>query len=107
MTPPHLTLVSWKSADSSLSGWERPGDGQIVHFLHGNGFCSRTLWPLAQQLPSDWRLIFTDIPGHGGSARPSVGMPDWQGMARSIADQLQVLADGQPVQAVGHSMGGC
>lgn len=106
MTINALTLIPWQSSDGALSGWERSGSGKLVHFLHGNGFCGRTLWPMAQQLPSDWRLIFTDVPGHGGSIQPAKGMPDWQAMAASIGRQIDVMADGQPVAGVGHSMGG-
>ncbi|WP_189387460.1 alpha/beta fold hydrolase [Bacterioplanes sanyensis] len=100
------TLQPWRSDDKCLAGWQRPGHGPIVHFLHGNGFCSRTLWPMAQQLPASWHLIFTDIPGHGRSPQPDHRMPDWQAMAESIARQIETMSNGRAVMAVGHSMGG-
>ena len=71
-------LTPW--CDAGLGGWTRPGahSAPAVHLLHGNGFCASTLWPAAQLLPSDWNLLFTDVPGHGGSAQPDHKMPDWQ-----------------------------
>ena len=102
-------LQQWRHAD--LAGYHRPGMAghPRVHLLHGNGFCALTLAGLARQLPADWSLWLTDVPGHGGSAQPNHKMPDWRAMAATVADgvarQANVAGDG-PVIGIGHSLGG-
>lgn len=103
------TLTPWRDDRApALAGWSREvaQPSERVHFLHGNGFCSATLWPVAQHLPQDWSLYFTDLPGHGGSEQPNDAMPDWRAMARRIGDALALRTQGQPVVGVGHSIGG-
>lgn len=98
-------LTPWQ--DNELAGWTRPGaeGAPAVHILHGNGFCATTLLPMAQQLPADWSLLLTDVPGHGRSQQPAHHMPDWLRMARRIGDGLASRST-VPVLGVGHSMGG-
>ena len=99
--------------DDQINGYQRLGNkssknNKRLHFLHGTGFCGMTLAPLASQLPEEWSLWFTDIPGHGFSKQPKHRMPDWNKMAITVADaiyqQANVEQDG-PVIGVGHSMG--
>lgn len=99
--------------DSLINGYQRLGskdnkDSKRLHFLHGTGFCSMTLAPIASQLPEEWSLWFTDVPGHGLSNKPKHRMPDWNKMAMTVAkainQQANVQQDG-PVIGVGHSMG--
>ncbi len=98
-------LTPWHNHD--LAGWNRltSEDAPSVHFLHGNGFCATTLLPLAETLPSNWNLLFTDVPGHGGSVQPEGYMPNWLGMARQIGAALEERVS-KPIVGVGHSMGG-
>lgn len=100
-----MSLTAWQVND--IAGWERQGkdDAPSVHFLHGNGFCATTLAHVGLQLPNDWNLMFTDVPGHGGSKQPAGDMPNWLTMARQIGDAIEQRADA-PIFAVGHSMGG-
>lgn len=106
-------LVPWQTTETPLvAGFQRLTHvGQPhVHFLHGNGFCGMTLAAMASALPQDWSITLTDVPGHGMSAQPNDRMPDWQGMAASIAtaltnNQAHHGAD-RPMIGVGHSMGG-
>jgi len=83
------------------------GEGEPLHFLHGNGFCGLTLAPLAEELSQgNEPLMFTDLPGHGGSDRADVAMqPDWNRMADRVADSIAARID-RPVTGIGHSMGG-
>ena len=110
------SLIPWSFPVKSghhiqqLTGYERPGqhdDAPQLHFLHGNGFCATTLAAIAEQMPAAAQLWLTDVPGHGGSEQPKHRMPDWQAMARAVADALrQNNPTGKPVVGVGHSMGG-
>ncbi len=103
------TLTSWWDGQSrDLHGLQREGaDGALLlHFLHGNGFSAHTLVPMADALPSDWNLLLTDVPGHGGSQQPAHHMPDWLRMARRVGDALEVRNGGRKAIGIGHSMGG-
>ena len=104
--------------DGCLAGWDSSRrDGPVMHLLHGNGFCSRVLEPMArvmhQQSPAG-QWLFTDLPGHGQAtaapaspdwASPDWASPDWNRMADEVAASLTQRADG-PVIGIGHSLGG-
>lgn len=88
-----------------------------IHMVHGTGFCAMTLAAMASQLPSEWEIALTDLPGHGQSSQPKRGMPDWQAIAAavnvSVEQQLQSSSESESTSAnlkqvtgVGHSMGG-
>ncbi len=83
---------------------------QRVHFLHGTGFSSLCNAKLAESLPDNWNLWFSDAPGHGLSDQPSIErMPNWQRMADTVSDVVYEIADVKnqgKVIGVGHSMGG-
>ena len=94
-----------------VNGYYRAGakNAKRIHLLHGTGFSAMTLAAMASQLPSDWSIWLTDVPGHGGSTQPTTQMPNWQKMANTVADaiyqQANVKEDG-PLIGIGHSMGG-
>lgn len=98
----------WRS--SHLGGFDYlSGNERVFHFLHGNGFCARTLEPMALELSSQMTtgadLLFTDLPGHGLSPRPAASQPNWNEMAEQVADSIAARSKG-PVVGIGHSMGG-
>lgn len=106
-------LENWQyvvTDEQRINGYMRPGlPGQpTLHFLHGNGFCAMTLAAMASQLPRDWQLCLTDVPGHGLSDQPNRATPHWPGMALDIAQACanKLQAANTPVVGVGHSMGG-
>ena len=119
------SLSQWRLTDPTnhhdhqIHGYFRAGQNEEtpVHFLHGNGFSALTLSGVAAGLPDSWPLILTNVPGHGGSDQPKQRMPDWQGMAASVAAALrqnltqlcgkatQAHGDGAVI-GVGHSLGG-
>ena len=104
----------WQQKSNSqmlVNGYYRAGakNAKRIHLLHGTGFSAMTLAAMASQLPSDWSIWLTDVPGHGGSTQPTTQMPNWQKMANTVADaiyqQANVKEDG-PLIGIGHSMGG-
>ncbi|SEL54232.1 Pimeloyl-ACP methyl ester carboxylesterase [Colwellia chukchiensis] len=107
-------IKQWQYQSKSqqlINGYYRPGheDAQRIHLLHGTGFCAMTLAAMASQMPTDWSIWLTDIPGHGGSTQPSTKMPNWQKMANRIADAIYQQANVReqgPLIGIGHSMGG-
>lgn len=105
------SLSAWQDQENQLAGFTRLGssDAPIVHLMHGNGFCSTTLWPLASHFPADWNLWFADVPGHGLSAQPQGYMPNWLRLARKVGEGLETRLGNYPERKViglGHSMGG-
>lgn len=104
----------WQQKSNSqmmVNGYYRAGKkgAKRIHLLHGTGFSAMTLAAMASQLPADWSIWLTDVPGHGNSTQPSTKMPNWQKMANTVADaiylQANVKEDG-PLVGIGHSMGG-
>jgi esterase len=95
---------------SELAFFER-GDGEKpVLMLHGYLGSARNLGSLSQKLCEarpDLKLFVCDLPGHGGSA-PLSSPPTFESLVGPIQRFVSDLAQrfGQPVAAVGHSMGG-
>lgn len=88
--------------------YDNPGK-PVLHFLHGNGFCAHTYWPLLEKLSAHFALCLTDLPGHGASAVPQ-RFPTWRDCADAVlqavqAEQKKHWGD-RPVYALAHSMGG-
>ena len=76
-----------------------------LHFLHANGFCAGVYLPFYTYFEKEFRIVATDIPGHGDS--------DHHGMARIlhwdifVDDVKQAMEKNMetPVVGVGHSLG--
>lgn len=107
-----MLLTPWTHATQegfSLRGWHTPPSGKpLLHFLHGNGFCSRMYEPMLMPLTQDFDLWLCDVQGHGDSDHGGrfIG---WNRNAALAMEALQ--AQGQafahvPHFAAGHSFGG-
>ncbi|MBA6339906.1 alpha/beta hydrolase [Colwellia sp. MB02u-10] len=104
----------WQQKSNSamtVNGYYRAGakDAKRIHLLHGTGFSAMTLAAMASQLPKDWSIWLTDVPGHGYSTQPTTRMPNWQKMANTLADAIYLQAnvkENGPLMGIGHSMGG-
>jgi len=83
---------------------------QRIHFLHGTGFSSLCNARLAEYLPNNWDLWFTDVPGHGESTQPDINkMPNWLNMADTFSKAAFEMTDIEnkgKIIGVGHSLGG-
>ncbi|WOE82011.1 alpha/beta hydrolase [Pseudomonas protegens] len=85
-----------------------PSGKPLLHFLHGNGFCSMAYRPLLALLAESFDLWLSDVQGHGDSDHggPFVG---WNRTAELAAEAFEagLKAYGDvPRYAVGHSFGG-
>lgn len=93
----------------TLRGWHTPPSGKpLLHFLHGNGFCSRMYEPMLAHLAAHFDLWLCDVQGHGDSDHGGA-FAGWNRNAEWAVDALraqgQAFAD-VPKVAAGHSFGG-
>lgn len=91
--------------DGKLHYLDWRGSGPHVHFLHGNGFCAGTYSPFIELLINDFRIIASDVRGHGGSDQINMEpIRSWT----VFAEDLQMLIEQTmkpPVIGMGHSLG--
>ncbi|WP_342342525.1 alpha/beta hydrolase [Streptacidiphilus jiangxiensis] len=79
------------------------GSGRVLLALHGHFDEGRTFTRLAEELPSDWRVIALDQRGHGFSDRTDdYSREGYVDDALRLLDHLGV----GPVVVLGHSLGG-
>ncbi|MBF8758003.1 alpha/beta fold hydrolase [Pseudomonas guariconensis] len=107
-----MQLIPWSHESSdgfTLRGWRSPASGRpLLHFLHGNGFCSLAYQPLLMHLGEHFDLWLSDVQGHGDSDHGGV----FRGWNRSAALAVEAFEAGRgeygdvPRFAVGHSFGG-
>lgn len=80
-----------------------------LHFLHGNGLCGLTYWPLLQGLTADFALMLHDCVGHGDSDAGR-GFVSWEQSAQHVYDVISFQRDKGEIQGpligMGHSFGG-
>ena len=107
-----MNLHAWShpsSAGFTLRGWHSTPSGKpLLHFLHGNGFCTRSYEPLLRGLAEEFDLWLSDAQGHGESDHGG----RFQGWNRSAELAVEAFEAGRapfgavPRYAVGHSFGG-
>jgi pimeloyl-ACP methyl ester carboxylesterase len=86
------------------------GDGRLLVLCHATGFCGLTWLPLIEPLVAKLdlpvHLVALDFRAHGQTELPSGVDLAWRGMADDLTAVIDELSPGEPVWAVGHSMGG-
>lgn len=75
----------------------------LVHFGHANGFPSGSYGAFFEALGDDIDII--SIPKLGHNPRYAIA-PNWHGLGDELADSVRSQANGRPVIALGHSLGG-
>lgn len=107
-----MELLPWAHATSAgftLRGWHSAPSGKpLLHFLHGNGFCTRSYEPMLELLAEDFDLWLCDLQGHGQSDHGD----KFVGWNRNADLALEAFEAGRgrygqvPHFACGHSFGG-
>ena len=92
--------------DGSVSTLEWSADAPLLHFSHANGFNAQTYRGLLGPLAGRFRIVASDMRGHGFSTLPAIpGMQEgWRIFGSDLAAVLDAL-DRKPVVLAGHSMG--
>lgn len=92
--------------DVTIQMYDLGGDGPPLLFSHATGFCGPMWAPMAEVLSEHYHCVTFDHRAHGRSSRPVGRSLDWMGMAEDIVAIVTAISPGEPVAAVGHSMGG-
>lgn len=107
-----MQLLPWSHANSAgfvTRGWHTPPSGKpVLHFLHGNGFCTRTYEPMLEQLASHFDLWLCDLQGHGESDHGGRFL-GWNRNAELALEAFTAhrnLFENATAYACGHSFGG-
>lgn len=84
--------------------YEQLGAGSDVVLLHGWGYASDLLVPLAKALASKHRVTLIDLPGHGKTAEPECPyyIEDFAAIVAGVCDKLNI----SKAHFLGHSNGG-
>jgi len=107
-----MELLPWAHATSAgftLRGWHSPPSGKpLLHFLHGNGFCTRSYEPMLALLAEDFDLWLCDLQGHGQSDHGGkfVGWNRNAELALEAFESERSRFGDVPYFACGHSFGG-
>ncbi len=105
-------LINWqhRAADGiTLRGWRTTPRGlPVLFFLHGNGLCGMTYWPMLRHLRDAFDLVLLDAPGHGLSDALAAFQGWPQDAARCHAAWLSIAADYPEAgrHLLAHSYGG-
>nr|WP_314483905.1 alpha/beta hydrolase [uncultured Pseudomonas sp.] len=107
-----MQLIPWShdcSEGFTLRGWRSEPTGRpLLHFLHGNGFCSLAYQPFLMRLGEHFDLWLSDVQGHGDSDHGG-GFRGWNRTAALAAEAFNAHRaeyGSVPCMAVGHSFGG-
>lgn len=90
--------------DGDLFSIKVGDEGEPVMFLHGLFGQARNFNGIAKGLRPAYRSLLVDLPNHGRS--PWTTGFAYEDMADLVADHLREVLNDQPVNLVGHSMGG-
>jgi pimeloyl-ACP methyl ester carboxylesterase len=80
------------------------GDAVVV-LLHGLAGSAQEMWPTAETLAADHRVVAVDQRGHGRSTRRPADLSR-RAYVEDVAAVVREVAGGGPVTLVGQSMGG-
>ncbi|MFK4788646.1 alpha/beta fold hydrolase [Microbacterium sp. ZW T5_56] len=103
---PGITTHRVASSRYAANVLERPGEGEVVVFIHGNVSSAAFYQPTMLALPREYRALAIDLRGFGASETLPVdatrGLRDFSDDVISVLDALDV----ERAHVVGWSMGG-
>ena len=100
-----MTLGASSSDGVKLAIHDLGGEGPLL-FVHATGFHGRCYTRIAEQLGDIRHCWAPDLRAHGDSTIPADDRFHWSGMADDLCAVLDALGIDEPVDFVGHSMGG-
>ena len=94
------------SDEVSVALHDLGGDGPPLIFVHATGFHGYCYRRIAEYLHDIRRCLALDLRGHGDSTMPTNGRFEWAGMVDDLCAVLDTLEIAEPIDFVGHSLGG-
>jgi len=82
------------------------GTSPLLVILHATGMHANSYRKIAKGLTDIRRVVGIDLRGHGDSETPDLDL-NWTGMVDDACAVLDHLGVDEPIDFVGHSMGGC
>ena len=82
------------------------GSGPLLAIVHATGMHAHSYRKVAHGLTDIRRVVGIDLRGHGDSETPDLDLA-WTGMVDDCCALLDHLGAHDPIDFVGHSMGGC
>ena len=101
-----MTLGASSSDGGELAIHDLGGEGPPLLFVHATCFHGRCYTRSAEQLGDLRHSWAPDLRAHGDSTIPEDDRFHWSGMADDLCAVLDALGIDEPVDFVGHSMGG-
>ncbi len=86
----------------------QPKGRSLVHFLHGNGFCGLSYWPMLEKLVVEYDLFIHDIQGHGDSDVGDcfLGWNENAVLVQKVWTEFSSDYQNGDLIGIGHSLGG-
>jgi len=101
-----IQVKSFDTSTGRIAYREAGAGGVPLVCLHGLGGGSRSWTHQLEQMSTDRRVIAWDCPGYGGSADHTLPNPAPADYADALAELLKGIGINQPIDLIGHSMGG-
>jgi pimeloyl-ACP methyl ester carboxylesterase len=105
---PRTELISLANAIKIAALVAGPADAtETIVFVHGLAGSQTTWASVLGDFAEKWRIVAVNLPGHGGSDKPSPADTDYSvsGLASALGEIIEKL-DLTPAIVVGHSLGG-
>ena len=106
MNGQHRTRYVASSDGVSVAYHELGGEGPPLVFVHATGFHGHCYRRIAERLHDIRRCLAIDLRGHGDSTPPTNERFEWAGMVDDLCAVLEALELDEPLDFVGHSLGG-
>ncbi|MEJ2639502.1 MAG: alpha/beta hydrolase [Desulfosarcinaceae bacterium] len=92
-------------ADARLHYLDWGGCGTPAHLMHANGFCAGTYAPFVRYLIDFFKMVASDVRGHGDSLTYHTSrIRHWQMFANDLCAVVSATLP-SPVVGIGHSLG--
>ena len=98
-------MPTLRISDADAIAYDDAGQGRLVVLVHGSPGTSRAWQPVAERLAPRFRVISLNLPGYGGTTRPTGEGPGDSSYAAGLIEAL-VAHVGPPAVLAGHSYGG-
>lgn len=98
-------MPTLRISDADAVAYDDAGRGPLIVLVHGSPATSRAWQPVAERLAARIRVIAPNLPGYGGTTRPSGEGPGDSSYGAGLIEAL-IAEVGPPAVLAGHSYGG-